>query len=111
MTNTRTVRLAAAILVMTTLNSCTNPRDKRIFDDLSVVARHFHTSEDGSFKFDAGPYQGGTAFVDSAGAAFWVKNGNGYVVNDEAKRAAPALPQSPEHVIYDDAFIDAAFVE
>jgi hypothetical protein len=60
---------------------------------------------------EAGLYEGGTAIIDNAGAAFWVKDGKGYVVNELAREAAPELPRAPDDITYDDAFIAAALAE
>ena len=81
---------------------------KFILDDVGVIAPHLTRYGSGMIVFDAGPYRDGTAIVDSGGAAFWVKDGTGYVVNDAARQAAPHLPQAPEEIRFDAAFITAA---
>jgi hypothetical protein len=69
------MRWIGVTALVTVLASCGYFRDQAIFDDVPVVAHYFDGHKDGSIVFEAGPYQGGTAFIDSAGAAFWVKDG------------------------------------
>jgi hypothetical protein len=84
--------------------------EKQAFDDAMVVSKYFAASSSEGMSFYCGPFRGGTAVI-SGELAFWVKDGKGYAVNEEARAAAPELPQAPDEIVYDDAFIDAAFVE
>jgi hypothetical protein len=59
-------------------------------------------------EFHAGPYRTGTAVLGPNDAAFWVKDGTGYVVNEAARFVAPDLKQAPDNVQFDATFIEAA---
>ncbi len=55
----------------------------------------------GSFTLLAGPLENGTAVLCEDDAAFWVKDGVVYVVNDRAKNVALELEQAPPSITYD----------
>ena len=55
-----------------------------------------------------GPLQEWTGVPEPGEAAFWVKDGKVYAVNDAAREVAPDLEQAPDSIKYDQAFVDAA---
>jgi len=100
--------LAALVAVVSVVGCGPSPYQK----DVEVVARYFRSSStEQPLFFSAGSLQGGTAVLAvlaPGDAAFWVKDGKVYVVNDAARKVAPELEQAPESIKYDQAFVDAA---
>jgi len=76
-------------------------------EDIGAVAPYFRSSAQ-PVVFHGGPLEGGTAVLGPGDAAFWVKDGKVHVVNDAARKVAPALEQAPPSIKYDQAFVDAA---
>jgi hypothetical protein len=76
------------------------------FGEAEVVLQYIIDEEAsaGSFSFEYGDYEGGTAVLSGEGLAFWVKDGVGYTVNDAAREVAPELEQAPESIHLNDEF-------
>ena len=97
-------RSFVALAVVLTLLGC--ERDPYL-RDIEAVAPYFRSSG-APVVFHGGPLEGGTAVLGPGEAAFWVKDGKVYVVNDTARKVAPELEQAPDTIKYDQAFVDAA---
>ena len=97
-------RASVALAVVVSLLGC--ERDPYL-KDIEVVAGYFRTSAQ-PVVLHAGPLEGGTAVLGPGNAAFWVKDGQVYVVNEAARKVAPELEQAPDSINYDQAFVDAA---
>ena len=101
-----------ALFLCTLILGCNTGPDPGLHDAMLVT--EYMKAEDPagtSVMFDLGSYQGGTAIISKGGKAFWVSEGVAYVVNNAAREAAPTLPQAPESISYDNAFIAAAHTE
>jgi hypothetical protein len=96
------------IMLAFVLVGCQDPKERQLMSDGVSVSHYFHKSPDGSFTFEAGSFQEGTAIIGPNEMAFWVKDGTAYAVNDVAKKAAPDLESAPENIRYDLLFIAAA---
>ena len=103
--------LITALVVLIGCLDGLSSQERKAFVDAQLVFQYFPRSPDGSVSFQAGPYRGGTAIVAGKDVAFWVKDGKAYTVSEAAREVAPELAQAPHHVKYDDAFIDAAYIE
>lgn len=93
--------LGTALLALSGCAMRLSPAEQKGFDDAGLVMRYFPRAADGTFTFDFGPYQGGTATIGPNDMAFWVKDGIAYTVNQTARGAAPQLAQAPNTVTYD----------
>jgi hypothetical protein len=103
--------LSTALLILSGCPRSCGREDRKAFGDATTVFHYFPKSPDGLVSFYAGPYQDGTAIVAGKDVAFWVKDGKAYTVSNAAREVASELEQAPDHVKYDDAFIDAAYAE
>lgn len=93
-----------AVAIVLTFLGC--ERDPYL-EDVAAVAPYFRSSAQ-PVVFHGGPLEGGTAVLGPGDAAFWVKDGKVHVVNDAARKVAPALEQAPASIKYDQAFVGAA---
>ena len=95
-----------ALAVVACAGGCTSreEREERAAVDTvvgQVDARNM-VSSSGVIAFRTGPLQEGRAvLVVNCDAAFWVKDGTVYVVNDRAKAIAPGLEQAPAEITYE----------
>ena len=96
-------RAFVALTVVVGLLGC--ERDPYL-NDIEAGSLYFQSAAP-PVVFHGGPLEGGTAVLGPGEAAFWVKDGKVYVVNDAARKAAPELEQAPLSIKYDQAFVDA----
>lgn len=95
---------AAAILVAAAAGCGFGAEEPNAFLEAAAVMPYFDVEQGERYSYHAGPYQGGSAVRGPDGDAWWVKDGQGYVVNEKARELAPELPQAPEGIVYDGAF-------
>lgn len=80
--------------------------ERRMLEDAHLVTPYLDKKslvEKQGFAF--GRLKEGTAVLGADGEAFWVKDGQSYVVNEAAKAIAPELPLAPESITFEDVIL------
>jgi hypothetical protein len=91
--------IIVALMLACAVSACASREDRAV----AAVAKIWYPKNGREVAtVGAGPLEEGTAVLCDDAAAFWVKDGKVYVVNERAREFGPELEQAPSEITYDD---------